>query len=203
MSSPAHAASPWPAPDAGRMNPRAYRLHVLQIGLWMFLGTATMLFGAFTSAMLVRRGGGDWLPTILPSILWLNTACLIGSSVALEAGRAMAARERWAAARLGVGAAIALGLVFLAGQLEAWRDLVAAGVYLPTNPHSAFFFILTGVHAVHLIAGLLLLTVTFSQTRPDTGRTTVTPQGVLTLGATFWHFFAAVWIYLFYVLSVL
>ena len=199
----ADAAAAWIEPPATPNRGRAYRLHVVQIGLWTFLGTVTMLFGAFTSALLVRRSGGDWVPVVLPSVLWLNTGCLVASSVALEAGRVMARRERWTGARLAVGLAILLGMAFLVGQVTAWRDLVAAGYYLPTNPHSAFFYVLTGVHAAHLVAGLILLTYTLVRTRADTGRSALTPSGVLTLGATFWHFFGAVWIYLFYVLSVL
>lgn len=192
----------WPPMAPGvAAQARSHRLHVLQIGVWTFLGTVTMLFGAFTSALLVRRTSADWVPVVLPSLLWVNTACLAASSVALEAGRAMAARHLWPRARVGVGLAIGLGVVFLVGQVRAWQELVAAGVYVPTNPHSAFFYVLTGVHALHLLAGLGLLTFAFTRARADDGRSTVTPAGILDLAATCWHFFGALWLYLFYVVS--
>ena len=115
-------------------------------GVMMLLAAVTMLFAAFTSAMVVRRGlSGDWVSTPLPHILWLNTVLLAASSFVLReapTSRTAAVRKRFA---------VALGILFLAGQLEAWRELNAAGVYLPSNPAASFFYILTTVHAVHVI----------------------------------------------------
>src|SRR3954469_5764196 len=76
----------------------ALREDVLRLGLWLFLATVTMLFAAFTSAYIVRRSGADWASSALPSILWLNTALLAASSVALEAGAWGAKRNRWTTA---------------------------------------------------------------------------------------------------------
>ena len=112
----------------------------------MFLATVTMLFAAFTSAYVVRRSGTDWRHVDLPSILWVNTGILAASSVVLELANRHGLRRRWKGAAVGLGSAALLGLAFLVGQLVAWRDLVHAGVYLPSNPHSSFFFMLTGAH---------------------------------------------------------
>ncbi len=111
----------------------------LRLGLWMFLATVTMLFAAFTSAYIVRRSGSDWQYVRVPSILWINTAILAASSIALETANRFGLRGQWNAAVAGCGAAVALGVAFLAGQVVAWRELIAAGVYLPTSPHSSFF----------------------------------------------------------------
>lgn len=187
----------WPQVDADTRSAR--RDDVVHLGVWMFLATVVMLFAAFTSAYIVRRSASDWTPIELPWILWVNTAVLVASSLALEGGRFASRRGKIVSARHGLLAAAGLGLVFLAGQVTAWRELVAQGVYLPTSPHSSFVYILTGVHGVHVAAGLVLLIYTATRmwnvsARRDreaaTGR-------LITASATFWHFLAVLWLYVF------
>ena len=164
-------------------------------GLFVLLAATTMLFAAFTSAMVVRRGmSGDWISTHKPPILWLNTAVLLGSSTALElARRALRARARtrfnvwWT---IGTG----LGVAFLAGQAIAWVEMHAAGVFLSTNPSSAFFYILTAAHAAHLLGGLAALIYVDNQAlRLRLGPAKRTAIDVSTL---FWHFLDLLWLYL-------
>ncbi len=167
----------------------------------MFLATATMLFAAFTSAYVVRRSGSDWRHVALPSILWMNTAILAASSVALEAAYRAGRRRRWIGAMVGAGAAIVFGIAFLAGQLTAWRQMVAAGVYLPTSPHSSFFFMLTGAHGAHVIAALAVLSWGCWQTR----RAYANPRAwtaMFDLCRTFWHYLGVVWLFLFALVSL-
>jgi len=173
----------------------------LRLGLWIFLGTATMLFAAFTSAYIVRRSGSDWRHIALPSLLWLNTLILAASSVALEAGNVAGARAQWSRATSAVGAAVALGVAFVAGQLAAWRQLVAAGVYMPTSPHSSFFYMLTGAHALHVVAALAVLLWGARRTWQGARN----PHGwaaSMELCRTFWHYLGAVWIFLFALVSL-
>lgn len=178
------------------------REQLLQLGVWMFLATVTMLFAAFTSAYLVRRGGTDWRPIVLPSVLWLNTAVLVGSSSVLEYGRRAAVRRQWWAARFGFITAIGLGIGFLGGQLVAWQVLVGQGVYIPTVPHSSFFYLLTGLHGVHLVAGLTVLAATVPSFSARPGPVDgASPEVRAGLAATFWHFFGGVWLYLLALLS--
>jgi cytochrome c oxidase subunit 3 len=168
----------------------------------MFLATVTMLFAAFTSAYIVRRAGTDWRPVLLPQVLWLNTALLVVSSVILELGRRAADRARWQAARAGFVVAMLLGLGFLVGQWAGWRELVAQGVYVPTSPHSSFFYMLTGVHALHLCAGLLVLLVGAVRLSPARSHRGVgATGGYIRLATTFWHFFGVLWVYLFALLA--
>ena len=141
-------------------------------GVMMLLAAVTMLFAAFTSAMVVRRGlSGDWVSTPLPNILWFNSALLIASSVTLRNPATRYAK--------------ALGVIFLAGQLEAWRELSAAGVYLPSNPSASFFYILTAVHAAHLLGGLFGLQFANRQA-----------------AAIYWHFMTGLWIYVLLLFSI-
>src|SRR5438270_3453162 len=127
-------------------------------GLMVLLAASVMLFAAFTSAFFVRRGlGNDWVDTPLPRILWLNTGVLLVSSAAIElARRALRSGRRTAFNRFWTAGTIS-GALFLAGQYIAWQQLNAAGVYIATNPSSSFFFLLTCVHAVHLIGGISAL----------------------------------------------
>lgn len=171
------------------------------MGLMAILATVTMLFAAFTAALLVRRTGTDWTPVPLPPIVWANTVVLIASSAAVELARAAVRREvsrlpaRWLAI------ASLLGVLFLAGQVVAWRMLAARGVFLPTNPHAAFFYMLSAVHGAHVLGGLAALTCTLRRT--IRGAYTPARYTGLTHAAVFWHFVGGVWVYLLVLLSTL
>lgn len=164
-------------------------------GLLVLLAASVMLFAAFTSAFFVRRGmSNDWVDTPLPNILWINTAVLLASSLAIElARRALRSGKRTAFDRYWTGATI-LGVIFLGGQYLAWRQLNAAGFYLATNPSSSFFFLLTCTHAVHLLGGISALGYIEVQAlllRLGPGKRTA-----IDVSAYFWHFLDAIWIYL-------
>lgn len=170
-----------------------------QLGLWIFLATATMLFAGFTSAYLVRQTGSDWQPIPMPPLLWLNTGAIVASSLSFEWGRARL-RVRPADAFRWIAIAWLLGMGFLLGQVLAWKVLADRGVYLPSHPHSSFFYILTGVHGVHVLGGLIALGVLLL-VRDRLGRSRWEHR--LTLCATYWHFMVGLWLYLFIVLFVL
>jgi cytochrome c oxidase subunit 3 len=178
------------------IDPVRLRENQVRLGLWMFLSTATMLFAAFASAYVVRRSGSDWRPIALPPVLWINTAVLAASSLALEAASTLGGRRRWSAALAAFAAALACGLGFLAGQVAAWRTLVASGIELPSGPHGAFFFVLTGAHGVHIVAALVVLAWGFTRTwaRPVDVRAWAVQ---MELCRTFWHFLGVVWLLLF------
>ncbi len=179
----------------------ALALPTAQLGLWGFLATVTMLFAGFTSAYLVRQtSGSDWQPIPLLPTLWLNTALIILSSVTMEVGRAQH-RRREDPLKGWIFATTLLGVAFLAGQLFVWRQLAARGVYLPSNPHSSFFYILTGVHGLHLLGGLGVLVYLLAEAWQDGSRPALHSR--LKLCATYWHFVGGLWLYLFVVLFVL
>ena len=207
--------------EGGRAPEGALGLDSAQLGLWVFLATVAMLFAGFTSAYLVRKAGTDWQPLALPEILWLNTALILLSSLTLELGRSRRLKTYWRVGVRGYGRLAArphrdtltrrlkgwllttglLGVLFLAGQVLAWRELSAQGVYLPSNPHSSFFYILTGVHGVHLLGGVCALAyvlISVSRTGHVSGG-----ANRLKLCATYWHFVGGLWLYLFLVLLVL
>jgi cytochrome c oxidase subunit 3 len=164
-------------------------------GLMVLLAASIMFFSAFTSAFFVRRGlSNDWINTPMPRILWLNTVVLLASSASIELGRRSLRGGRRSAFNRYWSAATLLGIIFLGGQYLAWRELHAAGIYLATNPSSSFFFLLTCVHAIHLLGGISALGYIDVQAL----RLTLGPgkRTAVDVSAYFWHFLDAVWIYL-------
>src|SRR5207245_11668296 len=109
-----------------------------RIAVWLLVGAITALFAAFTSTYLVRRGEADWRVGPLPPILWLTTAIILASSIALQQARRHGQRAAMTGLRIWLVVTTLLGRAFLAGQLLAWRQLVATGVYLASIPPSSF-----------------------------------------------------------------
>ena len=177
----------------------------VRVGLWFFLTAVTMLFIAFTVAYAARRTAPDWTPVALPSILWVNTGLLVASSATLEWARRRGRLGDTAGARGGLTGTVLLGAAFLAGQVTAWRELAAAGVFMATSPHSAFFHLLTAVHGLHLLGGLgalgyaLRRTAATAPAGPALGGKDPT-SAVLGSVAIYWHFLTALWLYVFFIL---
>jgi cytochrome c oxidase subunit 3 len=176
-----------------------FALDPTRFGLWAFLGTVSMLFAGFTSAYVLRRASADFRPFAAPALLWWNTLVLLASSVALEVARRRLRGWDLPGARGFLSATGLLGVLFAAGQLLAWRQLAAGGLFLATNPSSSFFYLLTGMHGLHLAGGLAW----FGVVRVRLARLALTPgQDGLGLFATYWHYLAALWIYLVLLLFV-
>ena len=129
--------------------------------IWVAMFAISMMFAAFTSALIVRKGSSmDWESFALPPILYFNTFLLLVSSVTLEVARrrvdAFMRGARSAAQRptSWLYVTLALGLLFVVGQYVAGQQLRAQGMYLATNPSSSFFYVLTAAHALHVLGGL-------------------------------------------------
>jgi cytochrome c oxidase subunit III len=196
------------------------RLRRYRLGLMLALSSVVMLFVSFTTAYVVRKAGAtwdaasnnfvsNWVALTLPlRMLLLNTGILLLSSTTLEIARRHAAQDvalapiadipgirvndnlslRW------LWATIVLGAGFLAGQVYAWRLIERSNPTFATNTSSSFFFILTGVHAVHLLGGLMALLyaglTNLLRKPPETRRI------VLDVTAWYWHFMGLLWLYI-------
>lgn len=170
-------------------------------GMWMALVAIVMLFAAFTSAMVVRKGGSsDWTALAIPRILYLNTMMLIASSVALEASRRELAAGMAGRFKMWLYAAALLGVAFIGGQLVAWRELASRGVYLSTNPSSSFFYLLTAAHGIHLLGGLIALF--YLVWRAPLLASGLKKRVAVDVTAVYWHFMDGLWIYLLILLTV-
>jgi cytochrome c oxidase subunit III len=159
-----------------------------------------MTFAAFTSAMIVRQGSStDWQHFTLPPVLLVSTAVLLASSAVLELARRRVAafagggRVSHASASVWLWMTMAMGLLFVGCQYLAWLRLRAEGMYLATNPSSSFFYLFTGLHALHVIGGLAgLALVIWRFGRPLANLKLSTLSTV----SYYWHFMSVLWIYL-------
>jgi cytochrome c oxidase subunit 3 len=152
-----------------------------------------MFFMALASAFLVRKGGPDWVPVHIPALLWVNTAVLVISSGTLELARKKLAQAEVAGFRRLWLVTTVLGVLFLSGQVAAWRILVKQGIYVASNPASSFFYIFTGAHAVHLLGGVAAL-IYVARRNYDTAKITQTVAAEVS--SYYWHFMDALWLFL-------
>jgi cytochrome c oxidase subunit III len=163
-------------------------------GMTVGLGGILMFFMALVSAYIVRKDipNADWHPLAVPRILWLNTAILIASSFTLAHARKLFRTNDDQGFRHWWGLTTILGVFFLIGQVIAWRQLAAAGLYLSTNPSSSFFYVFTAAHGLHLLGGVLALTWILFRPLHHLTRGTATE-----VAAMYWHFMDGLWVFLF------
>ncbi len=173
----------------------AFALASATLGLRVFLGVMTVLFSLLVVVYADRMTFADWRPLPKPWLLWLNTAMLVLSSVALQWARVAADRGQIDGVRVGLLAGGVFAFAFLAGQLLAWRQLAALGYFAATNPASAFFYLITALHGLHLLGGL----VAWGRTTAKVRRGFAVAQVRLSveLCAVYWHFLLLLWLILF------
>ena len=169
------------------------------IGLGVFLAVVSSLFALFISAYLMRMQVADWAELPSPKLLWFNTGVLILSSVALQYAQVAARRGRMKDVGDGLIAGGLFAFTFLVGQLLAWKQLNAEGYFLATNPANAFFYLLTGLHGLHLLGGLVALALTADKVWRgfDLGQMRLSVK----LCAIYWHFLLLLWLVLFSLLT--
>lgn len=172
--------------------------HPLKFTLWLIIVSIIMMFGAFTSAFLVRRAEGNWLEFDLPSILLINTAIIALSSVTMQMANNAAAADNIARLRLMLYLTFTLGVVFLIGQWNGWAELVNNNVFFggeTSNPAGSFMYVLTGVHAFHIVTGLIYLVFVIVAAM----RYKVHSKKMLRiqLCTIYWHFLGGLWLYLY------
>ncbi len=200
-NTPSSGAGGWSAPPVpGNLRSVEDTSPASRTGIWVGLAAITMTFAAFTSAMIVRQGSStDWQHFTLPSMLYVSTTVLLVSSAVLEIARKRIAAfmagspGSHAAASTWLWLTMGLGLLFVGCQYLAWLSLRAEGMYMATNPSSSFFYLFTGLHAVHVfggLAGLALVIWRFSKPRASLRLST------LSTVAYYWHFMNVLWIYL-------
>ena len=194
------------------------RLRRARLGLVVGLTGIAMIFISFSSAYVVRQGLPtldprtnallhDWFPVPLPRLLLINTVVLLISSVTVELARRQAARKAFA--QLSSIPAVAvdgkneiswmaltvvLGFSFLTGQWMAWRELAAGGFYLASSPSSSFVYLLTGMHGVHLLGGVVALLI--AGVASVLRRSAASEVIAVDITGWYWHFMALLWVYI-------
>ncbi|AFL88250.1 heme/copper-type cytochrome/quinol oxidase, subunit 3 [Terriglobus roseus DSM 18391] len=207
----------WNNKPVGRRGPRE-RLGNYRRGLFFALAGDLMFFVAIVCAFFATKHSGhidaynhwvySWVPIAIPSILWLNTGALLISSITIELARRSIFREidvmeEW----LGMGTptrkrvmpwlavSTLLGLTFLWGQYLAWKQLAREPIFVRGNQSSRFFYLITGIHGVHLLLGIALLIAAFIGMR--TVKQIESRQILVDCSAWYWHTMGALWIFLF------
>ncbi|MFK0206125.1 cytochrome c oxidase subunit 3 [Agrobacterium sp. NPDC090283] len=166
-----------------------------KLGLGIFLAVVGALFTLLISAYLGRMGGADWWGIPVPGLLWANTAALAASSLALQWAKTEAGAGRRERLNAALVTGFAMAVLFVAGQFLAWRQLISAGYVLADNPSNSFFYMITGLHGLHISGGLFVLgrTAIRARSEPLSARLRLSVE----LCAIYWHFMLVVWLILF------
>jgi len=174
-----------------------------RIGMLVSLASVAMLFTSLSSAYIVRSGVTyDWYPIAVPRVMFGSTALIILSSIAIEIARRKLKQSLSASYSRYLLLTGFLGVGFIVSQLIAWRQLAAQGIYISSHPHSSFFYVLTGAHAVHIAGGLLALGFLWLRSGRQLHEAGLIAkrQAVADAVSIYWHFMDALWIYLFLLL---
>ena len=179
------------------ITPEQYR-----IGMWVAIAAIMMMFVGLISAYIVRAVSplNDWEPLVMPRILWVSTAILFISSVTFELARRYFLNGRVQDYSRWLIVTAWLGFGFIAMQLWAWQKLAAQGIYLSSNPHSAFFYILTALHGVHLLGGVIALgylVIRALKEKTMDKELRARRIGAVEAARLYWHFLDVLWIALF------
>jgi len=164
-------------------------------GLLVFMAVMSSMFLLFMISYYTRSLFPDWEVLADPGILWINTLMLVMASLAMQLASNAAKRDAAKAMRNYLLAGALLTLIFIAGQLMAWDQLIENGFYAQGNPSIAFFYLFTGLHAMHLVGGMWFLSRLGFNLKREKKREKALQA--VTLCATYWHYLLLVWLLLF------
>lgn len=172
--------------------------HPKRLVLILLIFSIIMMFAAFTSGYIVRRDEGNWREFDLPISLLFNTIAIVLSSVAMQWALYSAKHDEVKRVQLGLVLTLVLGIVFLFGQVHSWGDLVAGHTFFggaDANPSGSFVYVLMGVHAFHLVTGLIFVAVVLKRSL----NYQVHSRAMLSIGnaTIYWHFLGGLWLYLY------
>ena len=174
-------------------------MHPKKFALWLFMVSVIMIFGAFTSAYIVRQAEGNWMLFDLPSMFWVTTGIILLSSLTMHWTYVSVKAGNTEAAKIAIIVTLLLGVTFLLGQLWAYRQLVDNGIHFVNATSSgisgSFLYVISGFHGLHIISGVIVLG--FAMT--SIFKLRVHPHNLtpLEMCATYWHFLGGLWLYLF------
>jgi len=170
-------------------------MHPKKFAMWLFMVSVVMVFAGLTSAFIVRQSEGNWLQYDLPGIFWFTSGTIVLSSISMHWAYLSAKKDLLDQLKLALAVTTVLGLVFLIGQWYSWVALVDMDVYFVGNPAGSFLYVLTGLHALHLVSGVIFLIIVLISSfkyKIHSKRLTT-----LDICGTYWHFLGGLWLYLF------
>lgn len=181
---------------------RRSRINPQKFALWLAMASIVMMFGAFTSAYLVKQAAGDWLEFRLPSVFYVNTVVIIASSITLHISVSSFKNGRESLYKAMLVASFVLGIAFVILQYIGWGQLFSTGVDLKGNVSGSFLYLITGVHALHVLGGIAAIIM--AMLHAFTLKFNVTEKRInrFELVLHYWHFVDVLWVYLFVFLLV-
>ncbi|MCB0571328.1 MAG: cytochrome c oxidase subunit 3 [Phaeodactylibacter sp.] len=185
---------------------RAYgrnKIHPQKFALWVACGGILMMFAAFTSAIIVRQAAGNWLEFRLPDIFYYNTIVILLSSISLHSSYLAFRRGNTSLYRGMLALTFVLGAAFIALQYQGWQKLTAIGIELTTNPSGSFIYVISGVHAAHILGGLGALSLALLHAYLLPHKVTPARKLRFELTLTYWHFVDFLWLYLLFFFTML
>jgi len=175
------------------MNPKKF-------GLWLFLTTVVMVFASLTSAYIVRRAEGDWKIFELPSLFYWTSIAIVISSITMHMAYLYAKKDNREMVQTLLTITGLLGIAFLIGQFYGWVQLVSSKIYFVGNPSESFVYVLSGLHGLHLVSGVIFLAVVWRKSA--LGKLVSGNLAQFEMCMTYWHFLGGLWLYLFLFLSL-
>jgi len=172
-----------------------FRIHPLQFGLYLGIAGMIMMFSALISAYIVRQAAGNWLEFQLPNQFFISTLVIILSSLSLHFSYLHLKSGKLISFRVLSLTSLILGFLFISMQYSGWLEMESIGVYLTGNPSGSFVYVLTGLHALHLLGGIsaLIIAVTYAFVSQ---KVTEKRKFNFKLVLHYWHFVGVLWIYL-------
>jgi cytochrome c oxidase subunit 3 len=177
------------------MSERNQKMHPHKFTLWVAMGSITMMFAGFTSAYIVKSNQASWEPVQMPKIFFLSTVLIIISSLSIYFAEKRIKQREMAKYRMLITVTAGLGLLFVITQILGFSQLWQQKITFEESVAGSFFYIITGVHALHVLGGLFALIVIFSRAyNSKTKHYSSTPIEVVSI---YWHFVGVLWVYLF------
>jgi cytochrome c oxidase subunit 3 len=160
------------------------------------------MFTALLSAYIYKQSSGHWVYIDIPMSFLYNTLIIVSSSITIQWAHKLVKGNDLTKAKNILLLTLFLGLSFLAGQYYSWQEMVSNEVYLidPTSVSGSFIYILSGLHALHIIGGIIPLTVVVFKALKY--KLNIHNILGLELTLTYWHYLGLLWVYIYVFLLV-
>lgn len=178
------------------------RIHPHKFALWVGMGSILMMFASLTSAYIVRQAAGNWLEFGLPRIFYFSTLVIVLSSMTLHYSYRSFVKEEESKYKIALVVSFILGLAFVVLQYYSWMALFNQGIDLKGNPSGSFLYVITGLHALHVLGGIAALVVAMIHAFTLKFKVTYKRKIRFELVNHYWHFVDLLWIYLFIFLII-
>ena len=176
------------------------KIHPQKFALFIACASMVMMFVGLTSAFVVRRAAGNWLEFDLPNLFFWNAGLIVVTSLVLHFSKVAFRNGDFSKYKSLLVIGSLMGIAFVVLQYEAWMEMTSNGIFMTGNPAGSFVYVISGLHAAHVLGGLVALTAAL--VHAFSLKNFVTPQRIhrLDLTVTYWHFVGILWLYLIFFL---